>query len=232
MSAEVLSAHWARIADRHDPDAYGALARGYGDPARGYHDWSHIVDLLTKLDAFAHLATRPDLIAASIFWHDSVFITRTSEGVVRSDAENVRDSADLFERHARFPAAEIAAIREMIMATANHLSATPQTTHYPGFAQDMDLFLDLDLSSLGAPWPAFRRNFERIRSEYPWVDAIEFDRQRLGMLEKFAACSEGVFRLAASRALWSAPTQENCQLIRDEILQRLRHSPNNERFNA
>ena len=232
MSAEVLTAHWALIADRHEPGAYETLARGYGDPARGYHDWSHIVDLLTKLDDFSHLAARPDLIAAAIFWHDSVFITRTSDGAVRSDAENVRDSADLFERHARFPAAETAAIREMIMATTNHLTATPHGIHYPGFGQDMDLFLDLDLSSLGAPWPVFRRNFERIRSEYPWVDVIEFERQRLGMLEKFAACSDSVFRLAASRALWSATMRENCQLIRDEILQRLRYSPNNERFDA
>ena len=232
MSAPVLAAHWARIADRHDPGAYGALERGYGDPARSYHDWSHIADLLTKLDGMSNLAARPDLIAAAIFWHDSVFITRTADGAVRSDADNVRDSADLFERHARFPAAETAAVREMIMATANHLTATPQTIHYSGFAQDMDLFLDLDLSSLGAPWPVFRRNFEKIRSEYPWIDAIEFDRQRLGMLEKFAACSSSVFRLAASRTLWSAPTQENCLLIRDEILQRLRDFQNNERFNA
>ena len=35
------------------------------------------------------------------------------------------------------------------MATANHLSARAATEHYAGFARDLDLFLDLDLSSLG-----------------------------------------------------------------------------------
>lgn len=224
MSASSLTAHWDKIADRHAPDAWLALDSGYGDLARGYHDWSHIADLLTKLDALAHLAARPDLIAAAIFWHDSVFVTRTPDGVVRSDADNVCDSADLFERHARFSATETAAIREMIMATASHLAAHAQQNHYDGFAQDLDLFLDLDLSSLGASWPVFQRNFERIRFEYPWIEAAEFDRQRLGMIEKFAASSDKIFRLAASRALWSASTHENCQRICQEIAHRLHTS--------
>lgn len=224
MSAPVLAAHWARIADRHDPDAWLALEEGYGDPARGYHDWSHIADVLTKLDDLSHLAVRPDLIAATIFWHDSVFVTRSADGVERPDAENVRDSAGLFERHSRFPAGETAAIREMIMATSHHLTAQAKIQHYSGFAQDFDLFLDLDLSALGASWPVFRRNFERIRFEYPWIDTDDFDRQRLGMLNKFAECSNEVFRLPDSRALWSAKMHENCLLIRDEIVKRLQQT--------
>jgi len=106
------------------------------------------------------------------------------------------------------------------MATAQHLTAQAQQDYYSGFAQDFDLFLDLDLSALGASWPVFRRNFERIRFEYPWIDANEFDRQRLGMLEKFAASSDQIFRLPASRALWSASAHENCRRIRDEIILR------------
>ena len=230
MSAPVPAAHWARIADQHDPEAWLALEKGYGDPARGYHDWSHIADLLTKLDELSHLAVRSDLIAAAIFWHDSVFITRSPEGVERPDAENVRESAGLFERHSRFPPLETAAIRDMIMATAHHLTAQPKIHHYSGFAQDFDLFLDLDLSALGASWPVFRRNFERIRLEYPWIDTADFDRQRLGMLDKFAKNANEVFRLPASRALWSASMHENCLLIRNEIVQRLQQTQKPEEF--
>ena len=224
MSAPVLATHWARIADRHDPGAYGALERGYGDPARSYHDWSHIADLLTKLDDLSCLSARPDLIAAAIFWHDSVFITRTPDGVARPDAENVHDSAALFDVHERFPADETAAIREMILATAHHLAAQAQKEHYPGFAQDLDLFLDLDLSSLGASWPVFQHNYARIRSEYPWIAMDDFDRQRLGMLEAFATRKESLFRCEAARALWAASARENCLRMREEIMQRLPHS--------
>ena len=224
MSAPIIAAQWAALADRHDAGAFEALQRGYGDPAREYHDWSHIADLLTKLDDMSHLATRPDLIAAAIFWHDSVFVTRTPDGVDRPDAVNVQDSAELFERHACFPASETAAIREMIMATAHHLTATAEKSYYPGFEQDMDLFLDLDLSSLGASWPVFQRNYERIRLEYPWIEPKEFDQQRLVMLEKFAASSDRVYRLDASRALWAAQAQKNCLQIHNEILRRLHKS--------
>ncbi len=221
MTTPVISTHWAVLADRHDPCAFEALERGYGDPARSYHDWSHISDLLTKLDELSHLAARPDLIAAAIFWHDSVFTTRSPDGVVRPDAQNVSDSANLFERYARFPMDETAAIREMVMATAQHLMARTQNDHYVGFTQDLDLFLDLDLSSLGASWSVFRRNFDRIREEYPWIDAAEFDRQRLGMLEKFARAEDGLFRLRESKALWLAAARSNCARICDEITKKL-----------
>jgi len=221
MSAPIITAHWSRLADRHDASAFAVLDKNYRDPARGYHDWSHIVDMLTKLDDLTHLATRADLIAAAIFWHDSVFITRASGGGARPDADNVHDSAALFAAHSRFPEAEAAAIRDMILATAQHLSAHAKREYYAGFAQDLDLFLDLDLSALGAAWPVFQNNYARIRSEYPWIDAADFDRQRQGMLGKFAASCESLFRLEEPRRLWAATARENCQRTHDEIAQRL-----------
>lgn len=221
MSAPVVTTHWSRIADWHDSSAFDVLDANYRDPARGYHDWSHIIDMLTKLDRLTHLATRPDLIAAAIFWHDSVFITRAPDGSARPDPENVHDSAALFAAHSRFPEKESAAIRDMILATAQHLSARPEKEHYAGFARDLDLFLDLDLSALGADWPVFQSNYARIRAEYPWIDEADFDRQRQGMLGKFAASCDSLFRLDEPRRLWAASARENCQRIHEEIAQRL-----------
>lgn len=221
MNAPVITAHWCRLSDRHDASAFDVLDQSYRDSSRGYHDWSHIADMLTKLDRLTHLATRPDLIAAAIFWHDSVFVTRTAGGDEKPDAENVRDSMIFFERHSRFPKIEAAAISDMIMATAHHLSAHAAQEYYTGFAQDLDLFLDLDLSALGAPWPEFQDNYTRIRSEYPWIDEADFDRQRQVMLGKFAASCESLFRLDEPRRLWAATASENCQRMHDEILSRL-----------
>ena len=221
MSAPIVAAHWSRLSERHDAGAFDVLDKNYRDPSRGYHDWSHIVDMLTKLDQLTHLASRPDLIAAAVFWHDSVFITRMADGDAKPDAENVRDSAILFEHHSRFPKIEAAAIHDMIMATAHHLSAHATQEYYAGFAQDLDLFLDLDLSALGAPWLVFQDNYTRIRAEYPWIDEADFDRQRQGMLAKFAASCEQLFRLEEPRRLWATTASENCQRMHDEILNRL-----------
>ena len=48
-----------------------------------------------------------------------------------------------------------AAVHDLIMATANHMHARAERHYYAGFADDLDLFLDLDLSSLASPSEEF-----------------------------------------------------------------------------
>ncbi|WP_292532568.1 hypothetical protein [Methylocystis sp.] len=217
MISNLVKTYWDLIASNHDPNAFAALDAAYREPQRGYHDWGHIGDLLAKLDHLKSLALRPDLIAAAIFWHDAVYVTRDSDGLLRPDAENVRASAEAFERHSKFDRMESEAIHDLIMATANHLDAGPTTEHYPGFARDLDLFLDLDLSSLGAPWPTFARNLEQLRFEYNWVPEPLFCLGRLQMIDTFAARGDELFRRDETRKLWSAQAHENLVRAQDEL---------------
>lgn len=221
MTSNPIQTYWGLIASRHRPDAFAALDDAYREPQRGYHDWSHVVELLEKLEALESLAVRPDLIAAAIFWHDSVYLTRDGDGLLRPDAENVRASAALFERYSTFDPTDSAAVHELIMATANHLKARASTERYPGFARDLDLFLDLDLSSLGASWPIFEQNLARIRFEYAWVPEPIFCLGRLQMLETFAARGDALYRLDETRQLWGARAQENFVRAQEKLRQQV-----------
>ena len=158
MLDEIIRRHWRSLEASHKPSAWGALDRGYGDARRAYHSWAHISELLEKLDEFQALSARPALIATAVFWHDFVYTTQGPGGAKRSDLENVRDSAELFLRHTLLNADDAAAVHELIMATADHTRAEVKKEHYDGFAGDLDLFLDLDLSSA-------RRAVEDIRGE-------------------------------------------------------------------
>lgn len=217
MISDPVQTYWGQIAAHHQANALATLDAAYREPQRGYHDWSHIADLLTKLDELKALAVRPDLIAAAIFWHDAVYVTRTADGLLRADAENVRASAALFERYSLFDKADADAIHDMIMATASHLKARAMTEHYPGFARDLDLFLDLDLSSLAAPWPVFENNLERLRFEYAWVPEPLFCLGRLQMIETFAARGDALYRLEETRARWSETARDNLDRAQDEL---------------
>ncbi|MGD9656407.1 MAG: hypothetical protein AB7U61_02005 [Methylocystis sp.] len=221
MISNPVQTYWDLIASRHDPNAFAALDAAYREPQRAYHDWGHIRDLLDKLDNLKSLAARPDLIAAAIFWHDSVYVTRDSDDLLRPDAENVRASAELFERHSKFDHMESAAIHDLIMATANHLNACATTEHYPGFAGDLDLFLDLDLSSLGAPWPIFARNLEQLRFEYGWVPEPLFCLGRLQMIDTFAARGDRLYRRDETRKLWNQRAHENLAHAQVELRQQV-----------
>ena len=209
MTDDVTIRHWRPLEPRHAPHAFALLKAAYSEPQRGYHNWDHVVDLFDKRERYAHLATRPDLIDTAIFWHDSVYTTCDANGLLRSDLENVRASAALFERHARFDKTDTDVIHEMIMATANHLDASASREFYPGFARDLDLFLDLDLGSLAASWPVFEKNLERIQFEYSWVPEHVFCMGRLQMLTTFAARGAGIYRLKETREAWGEIAQAN-----------------------
>ena len=124
----------------------------------------------------------------------------------------VRDAIDAVEAHA---------IEAMILATAQHLTAVaPDAPPYADFSRDLALFLDLDLSSLGASWDVFWDNFGRIRAEYPFIPERDFLRGRQAGLRSFAAGGAALFRLDETRALWMTAALENCRRA-DETISRL-----------
>ncbi|MGJ0392415.1 MAG: HD domain-containing protein [Methylocystis sp.] len=221
MTETIVEKYWALIASRHDAEAFATLDAAYREPQRAYHAWGHIVDLLSKLDALAHLAARADLVAAAIFWHDSVYLTRDPDGRPRTDPENVRASAALFEFHSKFDDIEGLAVYDLIMATANHMKVKTPPEHYPGFSRDLDFFLDLDLSSLAAPWSVFERNLDDIHFEYGWVPERAFYLGRMQMLESFLAAGERLYRLPQTRAFWLAQARANLLRARVDLRERL-----------
>jgi predicted metal-dependent HD superfamily phosphohydrolase len=221
MSEAIVDKYWSLVAARHDASAFGVIDAAYREPQRAYHGWGHIIDLLTKLDALSQLATRPDLVATAIFWHDSVYLTRDPDGRPRADAENVRASAELFARLSKFEPMEAQAIHEMIMATSNHMKAKAATEHYPGFAQDLEFLLDLDLSSLAAPWPVFEKNLDAIHFEFGWVPDETFYEGRVKMLEAFLGGGDRLYRLPQTRALWLTAARENLLRVDAELRTKL-----------
>jgi len=200
---------WRQIERAHAPGAYEALDAAYSQPHRSYHSWAHIDELLAGLERFHSLATRPDLIAAAIFWHDAVHLARDPDGKIRSDRQNVRDSVAAFRRHTLLEGGEAQAVEDLVMATSDHVGARAQTEHYPGFSDDLDLFVDLDLSPLAAPWEVFAANTQKIRSESIGVEEAEFAANQSKMLEGLATGDAPVFRRAETRAVWDATARVN-----------------------
>jgi predicted metal-dependent HD superfamily phosphohydrolase len=225
MTDAIVQKYWSLLASRHDAGAFAALDAAYCEPQRAYHAWGHIADMLQKLDSLPHLAARPDLVAAAIFWHDSVYLTLEADGRPRTDPENVRDSAALFESHSKFDDMERDAVHDLIMATAHHMKARARKEHYPGFAQDLDLFLDLDLSSLAAPWPVFLKNLDDIRFEFAWAPEQEFFLGRTMMLESFLGGGEALFRLPQTRALWLEAARANLLRADAELREKMAQAP-------
>lgn len=206
---EIRDRYWLPLEAFHKPGAWEALDAAYGSPARGYHSWSHIADLLQALDEVSELAVRRDLVTAAIFWHDAVYTTCDAAQQRRPDVDNVRDSASLFRHYSLFSAADESAVDEMIMATADHLEAKAGRERYPGFSNDLDLMIDLDLSTLAAAWPRFEQNFKAVRFEFSWVPEPVFNAGQGAFLASLLANENKLFRRAEAIRRWRAPAIAN-----------------------
>ena len=225
MVKDVVKKHWRSLEGSHGPSSWDALDRGYREAHRAYHAWDHIAELLEKLDAFQALSAKPALIATAVFWHDSVYATQAPDGGKHTDLENVRGSAELFLRHTLLNADDAAAVHELIMATADHTRAEAKQEHYDGFASDLDLFLDLDLSPLAAPWKIFAANLEHIRFEFAWLPEREFHTSQIAMLEGFLKADARLFRRAETRKKWLAAAKDNLRLCIEELRAKLALEP-------
>ena len=209
MNRDIREKYWKPLEGRHKPGAWEVLDTGYCESHRAYHSWPHVASLLEKLSAFSDLCTRADIIATAVFWHDAVYRTQSQDGRPRADYENVHESGQLFREYSLLNKADADAVYDMVMATANHLQATLRTQYYAGFASDVDLFLDLDLSSLASPWEEFVGDLARIRAEFSWVSETEFYVNQIGILKRFAREDVPLYRCRETSEKWRDAARAN-----------------------
>jgi predicted metal-dependent HD superfamily phosphohydrolase len=209
--AELCARYWRPLDGTHKPFAWETLEAAYGDSGRGYHGWNHISDLFEALDQVSELVSRRDLVATAIFWHDAVYETQAADGSRRADTTNVHESAELFRRHSLLSAADTDAVRELIMATSDHVGAKASRERYLGFGRDLDLFVDLDLSPLAVPWEKFASNFAGIRREFRWVPEPAFNAAQGAFLETLMTNQTKLFRLSETTERWREKALENIE---------------------
>jgi predicted metal-dependent HD superfamily phosphohydrolase len=221
MNQEIREKYWVPLEGRHKTGAWEALDAGYTESHRAYHTWEHVAGLLEKLSEFSDLSTRSDIIAVSVFWHDVVYRTQNQDGSPRPDYENVRDSGALFRQYTLLNKSDADAVHDLIMATSNHLQARAEKHYYVGFAGDLDLFLDLDLSSLASPWEEFVEDLARIRTEFSWAPEVVFCSIQLQILTNFAKDDVRLYRRAETSEKWRDAARANLKRCVTELQKRI-----------
>lgn len=158
------------------PALIAELEQRHSGPERGYHSWRHPVALMALLDEVRGQLADPLAVECAIVLHDAVY------DPVRSD--NERRSAALARELLAgvVPPATLERAVRLIEATERH--RVPEGLA-PDEAADLRLFLDLDLSILGADEAAFDAYEAGVRHEYRHVPQPAFDAGRAAILADF-----------------------------------------------
>ncbi|MDX8527627.1 hypothetical protein RFM68_24300 [Mesorhizobium sp. MSK_1335] len=154
------------------------LAALYQAEDRHYHGLAHIEAMLAQATEYRHLLHDPEAIEAAIWFHDAVYDSRAKDNEAKSAAlaESKLAGRTRPERLAR--------ILAMINATATHQLPPFEDKNA---ASDAALFLDMDLSILGAGPDIFDAYEKAVRLEYGWVEEPMWRAGRAAVLKSFLA---------------------------------------------
>jgi predicted metal-dependent HD superfamily phosphohydrolase len=149
------------------------LLAAWSEPQRQYHTLQHLQECIALLEPQLALAEHPGDVELALWFHDAVYDVRGRDNESRS-----ADWAGQELQRAGVPAAAIARVRQLIMATCH--DALPR-------GADAQLLVDVDLSILGAPPARFAEYELQVRQEYAWVPGPVFRRKRRALLAQFLA---------------------------------------------
>lgn len=178
------------------------LLTRHTEPQRFYHNLVHLDTLLGLLPTEPHLEF-------AVWFHDAVYDP--------TRADNEAQSALLAEQSLLRLGVEpqlIEAVVAIILATQNHQTHDPDTT----------LFLDADLSILGADHKIYQAYAKAIRQEYAWVPKTLFLERRAAVLQKFLARAR-IYQTKAFAEL-EQPARENLRLELQQIASPQTHGKN------
>ncbi|MCX8568160.1 MULTISPECIES: hypothetical protein [Hyphomicrobiales] len=177
------------------------LTELYQAPDRHYHGMRHIEALLGLLATHRSAFADPEAVEAAIWFHDAIYDSR------RKDNETASAALVAARLRGRAEDGRLARIVAMIEATATH-----QVPEFENKAarQDAALFLDMDLSILGAPVEVFDAYEAAVRREYGWVSEADWRAGRAAVLGNFLA-RQHIFYSDIFAALFEAQARTNME---------------------
>jgi predicted metal-dependent HD superfamily phosphohydrolase len=173
-----LCAGWRELAGAYGAEVgtadgwLAALTRHYSGPGRHYHNLHHVAEMLRLLEDFERDTVDYAAVRFAAWFHDAVYDTRSGTNEEESAA-----LAGLALGELGVPPDVVEAARRLILATKRHEAE--------GDVADLGLFLDADLSILGAEAETYLAYSGAIRREYSWVPDAAYREGRLKVLTNF-----------------------------------------------
>ncbi|MAN47154.1 MAG: hypothetical protein GYB49_08070 [Alphaproteobacteria bacterium] len=177
------------------------LRQRYGEPQRHYHTWKHIEALLEQYQRWEEAFHRPGPVLWALYWHDAIYDPRAKDNEELSAQLLVQDARG----HLSPEGIQLAA--RIIRATAGH--KVPEGIANED-AEDLALFLDLDLSILGARKEVYDHYEQDIRAEYAFVPSDMYRAGRSALLKDFLG-RDRLYLTPQAHAEWDQAARANLE---------------------
>jgi predicted metal-dependent HD superfamily phosphohydrolase len=201
MPIAVLKQTWQELVSRYCTNEqlingeFDKLVGEYSAPGRYYHNLQHLQALLSLQRTYAYNIRNNDLLQFAIFYHDIVY------NVTRSDNEELSaQAAGRFLQQTTLPPYQVITVMDYIRATKTHTGEDHD--------EDLDYFLDFDLSVLGSPADIYNQYAQQIRQEYSVYPDEVYKPGRKKVLAYFLE-KPVIYRTAVFRELYEGQARRN-----------------------
>lgn len=150
--------------------SYEALVTCYNEQGRYYHNMEHLIQFYKELISASHLFTHWPAVIMAMFYHDVVYNPERKDNELQS-ALFAEDAL----QQLGFSGVFAVRVKQLILATQ---------THEPTDDEEINLFVDADLSVLGGTPEEYARYAKQIREEYQMYSDSEFNIGRKAVLDR------------------------------------------------
>jgi predicted metal-dependent HD superfamily phosphohydrolase len=150
------------------------LVLAYSQANRYYNTLNHIHSVLSVIQPVIDSIERPEHLLLGIWFHDTIYEPKRND-----NEEQSAIYAELSLDRLAINSSTIAAVKQLILNTKHHY---PLVNHLNSW-----LFLDSDLSILGASNDDYQQYAKNIRLEYIFLSDREYRRGRIQILQQFLA---------------------------------------------
>lgn len=205
---ETLKQYWQNsirqlhIADAVAATGWAAIEKAYTGRGRHYHTLNHLSNMAELVQEYRQQLHNEAAVWPALFYHDIVYKATRSDNEERSAA-----AARIFLQEAGQPDAFADEVVRLILATKRH-----ETTG----DFDTDLFTDIDVSILGAPWPAYEQYARQVRKEYRIYPDFMYKPGRRKVLEHFLQMPF-IFKTPAMQERFERQAKENLRRELEEL---------------
>lgn len=148
------------------------LVTAYSSPERFYHNLKHINQVLAIIEQMKSLSLDYIPVRFAAWFHDIIYDPQAQD-----NEEKSAEYAEAALHSLKIPQVIINRVQYLILTTKNH-QALPTDI-------DNQIFLDADLSILGATQWNYQTYAQAIRQEYLWMSDVDYQIGRQRVLTQF-----------------------------------------------
>ncbi|MCU0433375.1 MAG: hypothetical protein MUC87_07985 [Bacteroidia bacterium] len=171
------------------------LLHSWNEPQRRYHNLTHLENLLSLSQQYRSHLTHPETVDFAIYYHDAVYKPERNDNEEKSALR-----AELELPQLGIDARTVSKVAHYIRCTAAHGNADVTDN-------DLNFFLDFDLSVLGAPAAVYELYAFQVREEFSIYPDMLYKPGRAKVLEKLL--SKPLYRTALFSGQFEEAAREN-----------------------